>query len=95
MTTDDVDLNFTPPEQMPVVAGRPWAHIVASALADVPGCVTMVLDHVRVGWLLHAFLWYEAGSPAFRSADPTRSAPLRRRVVDALKSEGKAVLTQH
>ncbi len=95
MTFDDVDLNFSPPETMPVGEGREWAHIAASALADVPGCLVMVLDHVSEGWLLRAFLWYQAGAPAFRSADPTKSAPLRRRVVEALRAEGKRIVTQN
>ncbi len=94
MTVDDIDVNFFPPERMPVAEARDWVRIAAAALANVQGCVTMVLDAVDEGWLLRAFLWYEPGTPAFRSAIPAKSGPLRVQVVDALRLEGKPIVTQ-
>jgi hypothetical protein len=90
MTADDIDLRFFPADGVSEAEGRDWRRIIAGAAADAPGTASLAFMRVDSAWLLLGLYRRGVGSAWSTSVDT--ATPLRRRVIDALRSAGKPVI---
>ncbi len=92
MHPDDVDVEFLPATALAKPERDEWCRIVAAALADDPGTASAVFATSSRGWVLQALHWYKPGSGFLQSAGWDATAPLRKRVIAALRAAGKDVV---
>ncbi len=91
MRPDDIDLEFSPEAKLLPRERQEWTDIIAGALADQTGSATAVFRKAGDEWSLDAFLWFQPGTWFLKAASRDEAAPLRARVIAALRAAGKNV----
>ena len=92
MTSDDIDVQFLPRGGLPQEEKDAWCQIIAAAVAQDNGSLSVVFKQTADAWLMESFHWFQAGSSAFQTAGAMASAPLRERALAALRDAGKPVV---
>jgi hypothetical protein len=92
VTVDDVDVRFFPAEGVSDHECRDWRRIIASAAPEAPGAASLAFMRVDTAWLLLGLYRRDVGPSAWSSSAPDAAAPLRRRVIEALRAAGKLVV---
>jgi hypothetical protein len=92
MTPDDVDVAFVPSHGLLTEERNAWCQLIAQAVANDRGTLTVVFVQGPGGWEMRSFLWHAPGGSFVEVASPAKAAPLRERALAALRAAGKPII---